>query len=309
MKRLIYEVAGISICVVVPEHKDLSRLLPTFLPFAVSSEHESSPDEADDSLYEASAEDRDIALTVETCIHVDIPDGLDALVTEENDMGRTEIFNFAGNVLLRFDFRGLVSRVRLCPGYGRAEVDMDMDSEYSGAVLSSVIRTAFAQVVVFHDGLSVHSSTVVCEGKGYMFLGKSGTGKSTHSRLWMKAFPGTWLLNDDNPVIRFVDGVPLVFGTPWSGKTPCYRNASAELAAMVRLSQAPENLFSALEPVQAFIEIYQGTSVLRSDDLLHEKMCDMISRLVEKIMVAHLDCLPDLAAARLCRDSILSLQR
>ena len=304
MKRLIYEVAGISICAVVPEHKDPSRLLPTFLPFAVSSEHESSPDEADDSLYEASAEDRDIALTVETCIHVDIPDGLDALVTEENDMGRTEIFNFAGNVLQRFDFRGLVSRVRLCPGYGRAEVDMDMDSEYSGAVLSSVIRTAFAQVVVFHDGLSVHSSTVVCEGKGYMFLGKSGTGKSTHSRLWMKAFPGTWLLNDDNPVIRFVDGVPLVFGTPWSGKTPCYKNDVKPLKGVVRLTQAPYNKIQKLPPVQAYAAFMPSCSCMKWDRNHTDALHKTVEAVVKSVNFWGLECLPDADAAFVCCNAV-----
>ena len=56
------------------------------------------------------------------------------------------------------------------------------------------------------DTLMVHASVIASEGKGYMFLGRSGTGKSTHSSLWLKYIEGTELLNDDNPVVRVVDG-------------------------------------------------------------------------------------------------------
>ena len=73
--------------------------------------------------------------------------------------------------------------------------------------------------------LEMHSSVVVNGGRGYLFLGKSGTGKSTHSSLWLKHIPGTMLLNDDNPILRLMpDGTARVFGSPWSGKTPCYKN-------------------------------------------------------------------------------------
>ena len=57
-----------------------------------------------------------------------------------------------------------------------------------------------------------------------MLLGKSGTGKSTHSRLWLKYIPDTKLLNDDNPAVRIMDNnTIMIYGTPWSGKTPCYK--------------------------------------------------------------------------------------
>lgn len=77
-----------------------------------------------------------------------------------------------------------------------------------------------------------HAAVVSHEGRGYMFLGPSGTGKSTHASLWLKYIDGTELVNDDNPVVRITDdGQATVFGSPWSGKTPCYRHVSYPWAA------------------------------------------------------------------------------
>ena len=111
------------------------------------------------------------------------------------------------------------------------------DAATAGSILSSMLRIAFAQAVILREGLSIHASAVVSDGKAYLFLGKSGTGKSTHARLWLKNIPGSHLLNDDNPAVRLIDGSPVAFGTPWSGKTPCYRDESAPVGGFVRLRQ------------------------------------------------------------------------
>lgn len=98
------------------------------------------------------------------------------------------------------------------------------------------LSTADKGTVLFHAAVVSH------EGRGYMFLGPSGTGKSTHASLWLKYIDGTELVNDDNPVVRITDdGQATVFGSPWSGKTPCYRHVSYPLGGIVMLSQAPYN--------------------------------------------------------------------
>lgn len=88
-------------------------------------------------------------------------------------------------------------------------------------------------------------------------MGKSGTGKSTHSLLWMKYIQGTELLNDDNPTLRIVDGKVYAYGTPWSGKTPCYKSLSYPVGGMVRLKQAPVNRFVRQQEVEAFIALFR----------------------------------------------------
>ncbi|MBO6066250.1 MAG: transposase, partial [Lachnospiraceae bacterium] len=87
-----------------------------------------------------------------------------------------------------------------------------------------------------HVHLLMHASVTMHAGKGYLFLGKSGTGKSTHSQLWINNIEGCELLNDDNPVLRVEDdGSVRVYGSPWSGKTPCYRNLDVPVGAIVDL--------------------------------------------------------------------------
>lgn len=155
-----------------------------------------------------------------------------------------------------------------------------------------------------YETLMVHASVIRHDEGGYMFLGRSGTGKSTHSRLWLNNIDDTSLLNDDNPVIRVVDGVPYIFGTPWSGKTPCYKNESVPLKAVVRLSQAPFNRITRHSPLQAYASLMPSCSCMRWD----RKSADALHSTVEKVISAvrcwHLECLPDADAARVCHGSV-----
>ena len=159
----------------------------------------------------------------------------------------------------------------------------------------------FALATACADTLLFHASVVSCHGKAYMFLGPSGTGKSTHSQLWIKHIEGSRLINDDNPVVRLQDdGRVMVYGSPWSGKTPCWRNLSAPVKALVRLSQAPVNSFRKCTDIEAFTAIYPGCSVLRFDERLHDCLCDVLSELTGLVQCGRLDCLPDRDAALCC---------
>ena len=156
------------------------------------------------------------------------------------------------------------------------------------------LATANSQTALFH------SSVVSYQGKAYMFLGHSGTGKSTHSSLWLKHIEGTELVNDDNPVVRIIDGVARVYGSPWSGKTPCYRNVVYPVGAIVKLDQAPYNEIKRLKGVRAYAAVVPSISGKRWDKLLAEGLHETENLLAQIVPVWHLDCLPDEAAARLC---------
>ena len=146
-----------------------------------------------------------------------------------------------------------------------------------------------------------HSSVVSYRERGYMFLGVSGTGKSTHSRLWLRHIEGTELVNDDNPVVRILDnGEVRVYGSPWSGKTPCYRNISFPLGALVMLSQAPRNEMVRLKGVMAYAALLPSISGKRWDKRLVEGLHETENLLAQLVPVWHLDCLPDRDAALLC---------
>ncbi len=150
-----------------------------------------------------------------------------------------------------------------------------------------------------------HASTVSYEGRGYMFLGESGTGKSTHASLWLNHINGAELVNDDNPVVRIgSDGKPYVYGSPWSGKTPCYRNVSYPLGGIVALKQAPYNKISRLSGIKAYIELMTSISGKRWDKHISNGLHETENALASSVPTWHLECLPDAAAAELCCKTI-----
>ncbi|MCM1178280.1 MAG: hypothetical protein NC308_04480 [Clostridium sp.] len=161
-----------------------------------------------------------------------------------------------------------------------------------------------------YDTLMVHASVAgSSSGGGYMFLGRSGTGKSTHSRLWLKNIAGTFLLNDDNPVVRVEEGNVYVYGSPWSGKTPCYRNMVLPLKAVVRLSQAPHNRIERLSLVNAYAALFPSCSCMRWDSVAMSNLHSTLEKVVSSVPSWHLECLPDDDAAMVCRNAVMQDSR
>ena len=161
---------------------------------------------------------------------------------------------------------------------------------------------AFGLIAVPDGAIPVHTSTIVCKDRAVLFLGESGTGKSTHTRLWRENIEGAHLLNDDSPIIR---SSAVAYGSPWSGKTPCYRNLHYPIAAIVRLSQAPHNRMrrlSALEALGALLPSCPPSFAY--DEELQDAICETLSQLISTIPVYHLECLPNAEAAQLSYSTI-----
>lgn len=176
--------------------------------------------------------------------------------------------------------------------YHTADVRFAIDN---AAMLVYAFATAAQKTLLFH------ASVVMREGKGYLFLGHSGTGKSTHSRQWLSAFADAELLNDDNPVVRINEaGEVRVYGSPWSGKTACYKNTSAPVQALVQLAQAPENHIVPLRMTQAYPYILASISGLKMLPDMMDRLYETIAQLLEYKPVYKLECLPNTDAARLC---------
>ena len=221
---------------------------------------------------------------------------------DSNDMGHTLLYRTPSGYRIEFDYDGgPVHVVETDAGFTDVRAMVRWDDRFARTALCSMLRIVFAQAILPHGGLSMHSSVVVNEGQAFMFMGKSGTGKSTHSRLWLTHIEGSWLLNDDNPIVRVTGGDVVVYGSPWSGKTQCYRNESAPVVGIVRLKQAPRNRFRVCEDIAAFSAVLPGCSVLRQDMRLHEAMCETLAELTELTLVGELECLPDREAAEVCR--------
>lgn len=171
--------------------------------------------------------------------------------------------------------------------------------------LNNALMVAYTLCTAPYRTLLMHSSVIENGGKAYMFLGASGQGKSTHSDLWVKHIDGSTLINDDNPVLRIADdGTPYIYGSPWSGKRPIYRNVHYPIAGMAAIEQEKENRIHK-EPIPiAFGILLSSCSTLKFDKKVHMNICGTITGVLERLAVHTLYCRPDKEAAELSHNTL-----
>ena len=233
-------------------------------------------------------------------------------IPAEADYRELDIFEFpdadadcrfgtdAAGYLLEMTPRDGSAPARYRMAYGAAAARSDITPGHNPALFRFGVWILFNIAALPLEAVAFHSSVIRYRGRGVLFLGESGTGKSTHTRLWREHIPGAELLNDDSPIIRATDSEALVHGSPWSGKTPCYRNEHLPIAAIVRLSQAPHNRIRRLRPIEAIGALLPSAPPAFShDERLQDDVCTLLSRVIESVPVYHLECLPDADAARL----------
>jgi hypothetical protein len=125
---------------------------------------------------------------------------------------------------------------------------------------------AFVYRSAFYQAVTIHASAIAVKNEGCAFVGPSGIGKSTHSRLWLQHVPDSRLLNDDQPVLRQLpDGTVRLYGSPWSGKTSCYCNEGVALKALFFMEQALENQLTRLTGIETFQQLMKFTSLMGRD--------------------------------------------
>ncbi len=157
----------------------------------------------------------------------------------------------------------------------------------------------FYRKLLKYDGFMFHSSALCYKGGAYMFSAPSGTGKSTHTAMWMNILGGdAVMINDDKPALRFVDGECRAYGTPFSGNSPVNATVSAPARGICFLEQAPENEIRRITPGEAFPLFYEETIRLltKADAGI---LLRLFTRVAGSVPLFKLRCLPDRAAALL----------
>ena len=200
---------------------------------------------------------------------------------------------------LHLTYERATDKVRCNVGFG---------GEHNPSFLRFGMWFAIGLAASKHHTAAIHSSVIVANNEAIMFLGESGTGKSTHTRLWRENIKGATLLNDDSPFLRIVEGKAIAYGSPWSGKTPCYKSESYPLRAIVRLSQAPHNAMRRLRGAQAIGALLPSMPpAFAFDKELEERMIDILSATMADVAVYHLECLPNAEAAHLSYNTVFGL--
>ncbi|MBR3644907.1 MAG: hypothetical protein IKN54_00660 [Lachnospiraceae bacterium] len=148
----------------------------------------------------------------------------------------------------------------------------------------------FYRKLLSNHGVMLHSSAVVVDGYAYLFSADSGTGKSTHTGLWLKHFEDAYILNDDKPAIRKVDGDWYAFGTPWSGKYDISRNEKVKLGGVVFLERSEDNWIreaTSAEAVKLFLK--QTTRKLYRVDNM-DKLLNILDELITERPMYRMGC-------------------
>ena len=150
-----------------------------------------------------------------------------------------------------------------------------------------------------YDTVLFHGSCVAVDGAGYLFTAKSGTGKSTHTRLWRELLGDrAIMINDDKPLIRISDSGAIIYGTPWDGKHHLSNNIAVSLKAICILERTKENAILPVTREEALPMLIQQT-YRPADPLTLAETLTLIDRLGMEVKLYRLRCNMDISAAKL----------
>ena len=162
---------------------------------------------------------------------------------------------------------------------------------------------AFYNELLRHNGMMLHSSCVEKDGFAYLFSARSGTGKSTHTHLWLKNLEGTRIINDDKPALVYDNGKWYACGTPFSGKTDENIDVKIPVRAITFLHRSEKNTVKKIPPFQAVGLLLEQT-IKPADRSLAENMLELADLLLREVPVFSLGCNLDDDAAVIAYNEI-----
>lgn len=184
----------------------------------------------------------------------------------------------------------------VCSNWNKIKKDYPTISDEMGEYLST--GKSFYQQLIKYDGLMLHASAVVVNEKAYLFSAKSGVGKSTHTALWMKLFENeAYILNDDKPALRFVEGEWYAYGTPWSGKNDLSVNVGVPIAGIAFLKRSLHNKIKPFAGREMIVDLFGQINRKTTTKEFRIKMLELLDLLVAKIPIWKLECNTDIEAA------------
>lgn len=176
----------------------------------------------------------------------------------------------------------------------RIQVKRDECRDHIGVktVLNSL---GMEHLVLEQKGIILHASFIEHQGKAILFTAPSETGKSTQADLWVE-HRNAEIINGDRAVIKLIDGKPYACGIPFAGSSNYCKNRTLPLAAIVYLGQAPETTIKKLRGIAGFKRIWEGCTVNTWNQEDVNSALDIVSEIISKVPVYHLECTPDESA-------------
>ena len=171
-----------------------------------------------------------------------------------------------------------------------------------GAVSPALLEQAavyrkIADRMIEYDTLLFHGSVISVDGQGYLFTALSGTGKSTHTRLWREVFGDRAIMvNDDKPLLKFTEDRVYAYGTPWNGKHRLGTNIQVPLKGLCILNRGAENRIRCVTAREA-LPILLQQCYRPQDPVALAKVLALLDRLTQATGLYDLECNMDPQAA------------
>ena len=230
-----------------------------------------------------------------------------------------EKYNIAGlNVCAEFHYDRMTTNM---PKYksdfeGKPDIVINVPKEISmiyqdnnphftlGSCEYSIAGNQFYTQLLDHDGMMLHSSSIMMDGNAYLFSARSGTGKSTHTAIWRKLYgkDRAVTFNDDKPAIRIIDSKVYACGTPFSGKSDINLNVVVPLKAICFIERSETNYIEKIPPFKAIPLIINQTIFKGQTPEIQQKVQNMIARIISTVPVYKLGCTISDEAAILAHD-------
>lgn len=169
----------------------------------------------------------------------------------------------------------------------QAEDDMEFSKPYLEFI---ALYRKFCEKSVDYGVVLCHGSVLELDGRAYMFTAPSGTGKSTHARMWREHFgEKVIMINDDKPLLKFEKDGVYAYGTPWDGKHHLSTNRCAKLAGICFLKQAPENNIRSIQPDESVSLLMNQIYRPRNAESLMKTM-DYVDRIITEVPIYLMEC-------------------
>lgn len=181
---------------------------------------------------------------------------------------------------------------------------------WSDAYLEKLaVYRKIAEILPKKGGILYHGSVVAVDGKGHLFTAISGTGKSTHTRLWREYLGDrAVMINDDKPLICIKDGTVRVYGTPWDGKHHLSMNASVPLVSIVDLERGAKNHIEKVDPMSIYPLLLQQMYRPTDPDALSCSL-KILDRIMKQVHFYRLKCNMDIEAAKVAYEILGSEEK
>lgn len=168
----------------------------------------------------------------------------------------------------------------------------------------TALYTKLISTIPLYDALFFHASLIEVHGVGVAFTALSGTGKSTHTLLWKKLLgEKVQIINGDKPIIRFIDGVPYGYGTPWCGKEHWGKNAKTPIKHICFIERSLENSCEKISPDIALKSIFNQIFIPK-DPAAAFSTLGLLDNIFKNIDLWVIKCNTDIEAAEIAYNTI-----